>query len=143
MFRVQPAMGPEMYKTYAIQAPRSTHQRKATCAEVECDAWRLGWTSSVDESTDLGMRQAAYIRNLSGRRFIEERTGEMTVFTFYPEQRCFAEHLVPLDREPQFLVLGGDWRGNPRGEEARIHRTFDDWANDFGEHQDRLKKAQS
>lgn len=143
IFRIEPTMGPEMYKTYAIQAPRSTHQRKTTCAEVDCSNHLMGWLTRIDEATELGARQAAYIRNLSNRKFRETRDGQMTCFAFHPGQQCFAEHWVPLDREPQFVVLGGDWRGNPRGEAPRVHRTFDDWANDFGDHQEALKKAQS
>lgn len=143
LFRIQPAMGPESYTTYAIQAPRSTHQRKATCAEIECIHYRHGWLTVVDESSELGARQAGYIRATSGRRFEEKSEGGLTHFTFYAGQECFREHYVSLDREPQYVVIGGDWRGNPRGEPTRVHRTFDDWANDFGEHQDKLKKAQS
>ena len=142
-FRPTPAMGPENYKTYAIQAPRSTHQRPARCEEVECEHHRNGWQTIVDEATDLGIRQAGYIRTVSERRFAERHEGGLTRFLFYEGQQCFDEHYVSLDREPQFLVLGGDWRGNPRGEAPRVHRSFDDWANDFGEHQDALKRAQS
>lgn len=143
LFRIEPAMGPESYKTYAIQAPRSTHQRKATCAEVDCEYYLNGWQVKADERTELGARQAGYIRTLSGRRFEEKHEDGFTQFLFYPGQTCFSEHFVSLDREPQYLVLGGDWRGNPRGEAPRIHESFDDWANDFGEHQERLRKAQS
>lgn len=143
IFRIEPTMGPEAYQTYAIRAPRSTHQRRAQCAEVDCPQWTNGWESRIDESTDLGARQAGYIRTLSGRAFVESREGPLTIFTFHPGQACFAEHWVSLDREPQFLVLGGDHRGNPRGIAPRVHRNFDDWANDFGEHQDTLRRAQS
>lgn len=136
-------MGAEMYKTYAVQAPRSTHQRRARCEEVDCQFYANGWQVTCDENLDLGMRQAAYIRSVSGRRFQESHEGGLTIFRFYPEQQCFQEHYVSLHREPEFLVLGGDWRGNPRGTATQVHRNFDDWANDFGDHQDTLKKAQS
>lgn len=142
VFHIPPAMGPESYKTYTIRAPRATHQRKATCAEVDCASYQNGWLTVVDENTDLGKRQAEYIRVLSERHFTETREGGLTSFTFYPGQSCFREHYVSLDREPQFLVRGGDYRGNPRGEPTRVFRNFDDWANHFGEHQDALRKAQ-
>lgn len=141
-FRVTPAMDATAYKTYSIRAPRSTHSRKATCAEVGCPNHENGWVTRVDEATELGARQAGYIRRMSGRKFAEGRDeAGLTEFVFPPGQKCFAEHFVPLDREPQYLVLGGDWRGNPRGDAPVVHRTFDDWANDFGDHQDRLRKA--
>lgn len=140
-FRMTPALGAESYKTYRIQAPRSTHRRKATCAEVRCENYERGWATRIDERTELGQRQAGYIRTVAGRHFTEGRDAEgWTVFTFPAEQQCFGEHYVSLDRSPQFLVVGGDWRGNPRGESV-IHRSFDDWANDFGDHQERLKRA--
>lgn len=141
VFRINPQMGPEAYKTYAIQAPRSTHQREATCAEYECDQYLNGWKTRIDEGNELGRNQANYIRSISARKFVERRENGLTIFDFYPGQKCFRQHYVSLDREPQFLVLGGDYRGNPRGIGPVVHRTFDDWANDFGEHQDKLWKA--
>lgn len=143
VFRINPHLGPEAYKTYAIRAPRSTHQRKATCAEYGCTQYERGWVTRIDESTELGKNQAAYIRSASGRKFTETHEDGFTNFVFYPGQRCFREHYVSLDREPQFLVLGGDYRGNPRGDKPIMHRNFDDWANDFGDHQNDLWKAQN
>ena len=90
---------------YRIDAPVETHTRKATCAEVDCSAWRLGWTTTVDTSTRLGRDQARYIRNLSGRRLVEHREGQMVVFTFEAGQRCFGEHRVSLDR-PEVYRIG-------------------------------------
>lgn len=141
LYRIEPAMGPEAYKTYAIRAPRSTHQRKASCREVECAGYRYGWVTRIDENTDLGKRQAAYIRALSGRRFQESLEGGLVEFQFYPGQTCFREHFVSLDREPQYLAVGGDWRGNPRGERQEF-KSFDSWVNDFGDHQYKLWRAQ-
>lgn len=136
--RLAPALGPEHYSTYGILRPTQTHSRAASCAEVECDAYRLGWATPVDESTDLGQRQAGWIRHHAGRRYVERRDGALTRFEFHPEQPCFAEHRVPLDRPSLFLVKGGDWRGNPRRIPVRRHASGRDWVDDFGEHQDRL-----
>lgn len=142
VFRVDPAMPFHAYKTFTIFAPFSTHWRKATCEEVECQAWLRGWQTSVDETTELGKAQAAYIRAKAGRRYSEAREGELTVFMFMPEQTCFRsdEHKVRLDREPRFLVWGGDHRGKT-GRDNRQHSSFDAWANDFGEHQASLARA--
>lgn len=141
IFRITPQGQPGDYKTYAIRSPRNTHQKKVTCQVAECVAYTNGWVTRVDENTDLGKRQAEYIRHGCGRRFTETRDGGLTVFTFPPEQQCFGEHYVSLSREPQFVVLGGDWRGNPHRISPRVHSSFDSWANDFGEHQDMLNKA--
>lgn len=154
--RITPQLAAGSYKTYAIAAPRSTHTRPATCAEVQCPDYLRGWASIIDISTELGKGQAAYIRRLSDRRFSVHEglmyvaaeqcfkaADAIVTFIFEPGQQCFAEHRVALDREPAFLVKGGDWRGNPRGTPTVVHRGFDDWANDFGEHQDKLARAQS
>jgi len=136
--RITPALPVEAVQTYAIRAPKATHTRSGSCAEADCPNLQHGWRSVIDEATDLGAAQAAYIRRESGRKFTEERDlAGLTVFTFEPWQRCFAEHIVPLEREPFYVVRGGDWRGNPRGE-VRRHVRADDWVEDFAEHQQTL-----
>jgi hypothetical protein len=155
--RIQPVGPAEAYKTYQVASPLSTHFRPAACAEVDCEQCREGWRTVIDERTDLGMRQAAYIRSecrsvsleLAGghhavngpRRYIEAREGPMTVFTFPPGQECFATHQVPLERPELYVVREGDWRGNPRGAAPRQHARAADWLEDFAEHQDQLATA--
>lgn len=168
--RVTPRLPPQSVKTYQVTAPVSTHWRPATCAEVDCAAWRHGWRTVVDERTDLGERQAAYIRSTcvpdalaaspagrGRRRYVEHRdahqvqdgTGPpagvvagLTVFEFPAGQVCFASgneaHRVPLERQPLYLVRGGDWRGNPRGTPGRQHARPEDWVDDFATHQQQL-----
>jgi hypothetical protein len=138
LFRVDPQMPAANYKTYQISAPLSTHFRVATCQEVQCAAWIRGWTTVVDAATDLGGRQANYIRLKSGRHFTFTQAGTVVTFRFPPGQRCFREHQTRLDRAEIFVVRGGDWRGNPRGVEPRVHRRAADWVDDFAEHQDKL-----
>jgi len=141
-FRFDPALPAAAYKTYAVQRPKSTHQRQATCEEVECPAWRDGWTTHVDVSTELGKRQAEYIAKKSGRRF-HETTGFGDInngqreFMFPPGQQCFREHWVPLEMEPIYVVRDGDWRGNPTGR-RRVHANGKEWVEDFAEHQDHV-----
>lgn len=142
----------QAYKTYQIIAPVPTHWRPATCEEVECVAWRNGWKTIVPSDS----AQAQYIRSgASGRRFVES-TGSrqlnealvgllneaLVEFMFEPGQRCFAaeSHRVSLEREPLFVVRGGDARANPTGE-RRVHSRAEDWQEDFAEHQDRIKRA--
>jgi hypothetical protein len=140
-FRLQPNMPPAAYKTYQILAPTKTHWRPATCAEAACAAHEQGWRTVVDESTELGQRQAGYIRRSSGRAFRESRDEQgLTVFEFPAGQRCFRAdgHQVPLERDPLWRVLGGDWRGNPMRIPVRVHSSAEAWRDDFGEHQDRI-----
>lgn len=137
LFRIDPKMPPGAYRTYQILAPASTHWRPATCAEVDCAAYLRGWSTTVDETTELGARQAYYIRRQSGRGFTEQRdTAGLTVFAFEPGQRCFraGEHQVQV-RPESYLIRPGDWRhlGDPRRVgSARA------WVDDFGEHQQRI-----
>lgn len=134
VFRPTPRMGVGAYKTYALQLPKTTHYRKAMCQEVECEAYANGWTTTIDLSTELGERQARYIKDRSGRRFTLAENLPMLRFTFPFGQQCFASHQVPLEREPFYVVRGGDWRGNPRGD-VRKHTRAADWIDDFATHQ--------
>jgi hypothetical protein len=137
--RIQPLGPAEAYKTYQIRQPVRTHFRPATCAEVECESYAHGWTTTIDAATPTGVQQARYIVDRSGRAFTQARgMGSLVVFTFAPGQRCFAEHKVPLEREPFYVVKGGDWRGNPRRVPVTQHARSDDWVDDFATHQDQL-----
>jgi hypothetical protein len=131
-FRIQPALDPYAYDTYAIRMPRSTHQRIATCEEVECAAWQNGWRTAVPNASP----QAQYIRAKSERAFTEERDGALVVFTFKPGQRCFASdtHRVVLEREPVFLKQRGDWRTS--GQMKALEPT--QWLDEFAGNQERL-----
>jgi len=135
--RPDPVADPRFYQTYQILAPVQTHTRPATCREVDCEHWRNGWVTRIDTGTDLGARQANYIRMQSGRRFSTTHSivsdSSLVTFTFPPGQECFTQHRVPLDRPATFLRLGGDWRGNPTGERLR-HANAEDWRDDMGEH---------
>ncbi|MBO3751530.1 hypothetical protein J5X84_36120 [Streptosporangiaceae bacterium NEAU-GS5] len=136
--RIPPKLPVTAVKTYAILSPHDTAVKSA-CETVGCKAWRQGWTSLIDESTDLGRAQASYIRHGAGRTFREQRTAEgLTAFRFDSGQRCFRDHLTYPE---VYLARGGDWRGNPRGE-RRLHTRPADWVEDFGLHQQRLNDAQ-
>ncbi len=139
--RITPALEVGLVKTYQLTAPVSTHTRPATCLEVDCETQRHGFMIPVDESTELGQRQAHYIRHQAGRQFIEEPDWEpgLTAFTFAAGTACFVEHRVSLDRDPFYIVKGGDWRGNPL-RERRVHQRAADWVDDFATHQDKIIK---
>jgi acetylornithine deacetylase/succinyl-diaminopimelate desuccinylase-like protein len=84
------------------------------CLEAQCPDYENGWASIIDESSDLGKKQAHYIRAESGRGFKEYSSENaaiefpqmaslapgLSVFIFAPGQKCFRNH---LDREVQFF----------------------------------------
>lgn len=126
------------YQTYSITSPKDTTV-KAACQQVGCAAWQHGWESAIDETTSIGVMQAAYIRQSAGRTFREmKRADGVTVFRFDSGQRCFQEHKT---RREIYAVRDGDWRENPTGR-TRTHTRPQDWVDDFGEHQLRLVDQQ-
>ena len=130
MFRIEPAAPAAAYKTYTIDRERDTAV-VAACSQVGCAAWRNGWQTAVDESTDLGKSQAGYIRTRSRRTFREgPAAGGLTVFTFESGQRCFADHRTTSEH---YAVVLGDWRRSFGT--LRTHSRPADWVEDFGEHQ--------
>ena len=150
--RIQPALSVQAMQTYAVHAPAATHFRRATCAEVECERWREGWLSLFDEATDLGRRQAAYVRYQSGRHFQEmasedaalalkraEIPGKLRAFIFPSGQECFEAHKVRVDRPEIFSVRGGDWRGATSA--RRIFQRPGDFIESSQETFDRLRTA--
>jgi hypothetical protein len=140
--RITPNLDSQDYKTFQISAPKETHQRPASCAEVDCDMAEHGWQMKIDLGTELGQKQAYYIKHHSGRRYVvvEQRDGLVTL-NFPGGQECFREHSVSVERDPNFLVKGGDWRGNPLNTPTRVHTRPEHWVEEFAENQDRLKTA--
>jgi hypothetical protein len=134
-------LGPEHYKTYQIVAPRSTHTRAATCAEVECGNYARGFKVMCETETSLGAAQAKYIVEQSGRRYSVVTRGTTVEFIFPAGQQCFAQHRVSLEREPLFRVKGGDARGNPLRIAPTQHTNADDWVDDFANHQIKIEEA--
>ena len=111
-FRIAPAMPVSAYKTYELKAPIATHYRIATCQEVtdpcnavvsgsvelgtakycgeaHCAQYTHGWITRCDISTDIGVRQAKYIVDKSGRAFHETTSidSHVRAFKFAPGQR--------------------------------------------------------
>lgn len=137
---LEPLLPEHAKKTYSIRAPRATHFRKASCAEVECEGREHGWVSLIDERTELGQRQAHYIRKLSGRRFAEETVNGLTSFTFEPGQTCFTEHEVPLGKPELYVVRDGDLR-TVKPTNVRLHTRAEDWVDDLATHQQKIADA--
>jgi hypothetical protein len=135
-FRVTPAMDASEYTTYSVKSPIATHWRKASCAEAGCQAYEMGWKVRKETLTP----ELLHTATTSGRKYsvLEVAPGE-TYFVYEPGQACFAEstHRVPLGRPELYVVRGGDWRGNPRGE-RRAHNSVEHWLEDLHEHTDRI-----
>lgn len=144
-FRIQPAGRADQYKTYGIASPVSTHWRPATCEEVGCEHFTEGWSTRVQAGDHADFVRRVCKGEVDGirRHALEQAEADgWVLFIFEAGQRCFkqGEHVAPLDRPQLFLVRGGDWRGNPRGDVRRFSGP-DPWVNDFGEHQDRLRRT--
>lgn len=139
--RIDPKMGPEGYKTYELRAPISTHRRQATCQETNCEYYRNGWRSGFDLSNPEAAKAAKWIRMQSGYTYTVEQMGTKLILTFAAGQQCIegraGRHTVSLEREPFYVVRGGDYRGNPR-QIPLVRRNEADWVDDFANHQDRL-----
>lgn len=133
MNRSEPLLGPGAYKTYALRSPINTHFRTATCAEIDCKAYREGWTIPL---AGLNAHDVHVARH-SGRRF-REVDGRFLVFE--PGQPCFRAHTHKISVErPAFYFVG---RGKyPLFNVRQAHRfsNGDEWVDDFATHQDKLK----
>jgi hypothetical protein len=122
----------EAYQTWSVKS-RPDKRIVAVCERVGCRAWREGWESVIDESTQLGREQAAFIRG-SRRTFREQKTAVgLTVFRFEPYQRCFADHQTMPEK---YLVRGGDCRAAVG--KVRVHTRASDWIEHVQEHMGRL-----
>jgi len=145
-FRIEPALGPEYYKSYSLRQPRNTHFRPATCEEFECDEFMFGFVLTMDLSTDLGQRQLDYVKRDKSRRCHLQRLSLNIMKAVYgPGNDCFepkrSTHKILVGRPPVLLVAEGDWRGNPRRTPTRVHRRVEDWVDDFANHQQALADA--
>ena len=140
-FRITPSAPASMFQTYSIRQPEETHTRAATCDEVGCTAYALGWITRVPAGSAL----EAAVRS-SGRRWSGAvvADGAEVAFTFPPGTACFraSTHRASLDRPATFVVRGGDWRGNPTGM-RRVHQRPEDWVEDFAEHSARVEQDRS
>lgn len=137
--RPAPLLDATEMKTYGIVSPRSTHFRRATCQEVDCQANARGWKTILDPLDPNQSAMIQYVQTQSGRRFNEYKLEDgKVVFMFPAGQICFATHQVSLERPANYIVRDGDWRGNPRGTQTRVHARPEDWVEDFALHQNNL-----
>lgn len=142
MNRLTPNMPAHGMQTFQIVAPKETHTVPATCEEVECVAYANGWRMKIDLGTDLGQKQAHYIKYQSGRQFkkISAHDG-LVELEFQANQPCFQEHRKRIERPEIYRVRGGDFRGNPLKTPTRVHKRPEFWVEEFAENQDRIARA--
>jgi hypothetical protein len=96
-------------KRHIVQTPN--HFYTAECREAKCPHYEFGWTTTIDEKTELGKRQGHYIRKDPRRKFIESRNYVgLTVFLFEPGQKCFQAHKLQTGEAPIKLVTAPDGR---------------------------------
>lgn len=134
-------VGAENMQTFQIKAGKGG-RRKASCEEVECAMYLQGWKMKIDLGTDLGQKQAHYIKHQSGRSYkVESQRDGLVTLMFAPNQPCFNEHTTKTDLPEVFLVKGGDHRGNPQRTPTRVHKKPEFWLEEFSEHQDRIATA--
>ncbi|HKZ21162.1 MAG TPA: hypothetical protein VJQ57_13760 [Acidimicrobiia bacterium] len=135
-------LGAQAYQTFQILAPKETHTVPASCEEVECQQYARGWMMKIDLTTDLGQKQAYYIKHHSGRSYTvtDQRDGLVTL-TFRSGQPCFQKHRKDIERDPLFRVKGGDKRGNPLRTATRVHKKPEFWVEEFAENQQKIADA--
>lgn len=144
--RATPTLPVHAMKTYGVKAPLSTHWRPAGCKESDCANYRHGWRIHIElivERRQQGKGELLLEQiKLSGKRFrvVQEGPGK-TYWEFEAGQSCFdgdlMRHRVRVGKPELFVVRGGDWRGNPRGEQ-RVHNNIENWIDDMSEHRDKL-----
>lgn len=135
-FRVQPNLPVQAYTTFALNSPKATHTRPATCEEVGCEPFLYGWVTRLPLEHPL----AVYIASGShGRRFMETTTGTAErEFTFPAGQKCFksTQHVLEVGREPIATIRGGDWRGKTT---ETLKVGLPEWVERFGLNQQAIK----
>lgn len=140
--RVDPTTPVQAMQTFQIQSPHETHTRVVSCEDYECQAYKNGWRMKLDLTTELGQRQAFYIKHHSGRSWkaVDQSDGLVTL-EFASGQPCFSEHRVSNQRPEIYRVKGGDHRGNPLRVPTRVHSKPEFWVEEFAENQDRIRSA--
>jgi hypothetical protein len=83
---------------FQMNQPVASHFRMATCEEVDCPHFLLGWKTIVPAGGDL----EDWARH-TGRRFTETHMpGQQIEFVFHAGQECFrsSTHVHPIGRPP-------------------------------------------
>jgi len=121
---------------FRAKSPILTHWRKATCSEIDCPHYLLGWVTTLETnpSDKRGQLMLWDARN-SGRQYRAVKEGPLTRFYYGPGQTCFriSQHRKKLERDPIFSEKTGPVATGP----MEPHR----WLDNFGNHLERLKNG--
>ena len=111
---------------YQVTWPKETHWRRATCAEVDCPRYLLGWTTTVDGNSP----QYDFVMADKERHYRAEVTGAGLITLHYPPgQRCFgSDHWLKLERGPW---LTKDLRGLEAGRVEHNAMEPERWLDEF------------
>lgn len=88
--------------------PKSSHWRQASCEEVACPHYLLGWVTRVIIGSDNDL----YIRADRKRKYKLVKEGDLNAYYFEPGQQCFRSeagaHYVRLERGPWLTINAPD-----------------------------------
>jgi len=91
-------------KVFQATWPKSSHWRSATCQEVDCPHYLLGWVTKVVIGSDNDL----YIRADRKRRYKMVKEGDLHNYIFEAGQQCFRSeagaHYIRLERGPWLTV---------------------------------------
>jgi hypothetical protein len=117
-------------KIFQATWPKASHWRQATCEEVACPHFLLGWVTRVIRGSDNDL----YIKADKKRRYKMGKEGELNAYYFEAGQQCFrseaGSHYVRLERGPWLTINALD------RQPARLQRNAmesERWKNDFNE----------
>ena len=116
---------------YRADLPADTHREPATCREVDCPQFLLGFKTTLNESDEMHAQAANDIR-AGAREYTEMREIEgLTTFIFPPGQECFASfrHSQPSGRPP--ILTRDDY----------LHTRPQDWNEDMNQTFDTLRRV--
>lgn len=108
-FRLDPVGKPQDYQTFQLQQDINFVDRKvpATCEEVDCANYKLGWKTILPVGSDL-----LQVARKSGRKYTEAQEESLVTFTFAPGQPCFVTHWKQNERPFLFVMKDGDYRAS-------------------------------
>ena len=117
-------------KIFQATWPKASHWRQATCEEVACPHYLLGWVTKVVIGSDNDL----YIRADRKRRYKLEKEGGLHSYIFEAGQQCFRSeagaHYKRLERGPWLTVNALD------RQPARLERyamESERWKDEFNE----------
>ena len=148
-------LGPENRQTFRVDTTRD-HWDFLTCAQAaqvgECPDYVNGFLIEIPitgaDAKDPAVCERDFVRRAYRFQRIDGRTPDKVAFLFDPEQRClrsWAEpHRVRREDMPQILrVIGGDHRGNPRGDVIARHTSEDSFMDHLHNHLGDLNQVQN